>query len=217
MPIYKSTAQNLAKKPRRGILGKFPSLKMKQMIAYESLVECDYIYLLDFDPLVTSFKEQPLTIPYETKYRYTPDFQVVRGKCRYLVECKPRIYVDSEENQRKFKAANEWCAANGFIFQVVTEIEMRHGYRLENIKRLTSYARYPVSPEIKGKIFAFLMQARTVTTVADLIRMLAPTPLALAITAILNMVYHHKIYISLDDGPISTESQVGLSTSSMMI
>ena len=61
-------------------IGRFPSLKMQRMIAFESLLERDFIYLLDYDAAVTWFEEQPLTIEYqhEGKLRhYTPDFHLV--------------------------------------------------------------------------------------------------------------------------------------------
>jgi hypothetical protein len=31
-------------------IGKFPSIKLNRMVGYESLIERDFIYLLDFDP-----------------------------------------------------------------------------------------------------------------------------------------------------------------------
>jgi hypothetical protein len=61
-------------------IGHFPSLKMGRMIDYESLIERDLIYLLEFEQDVTWYAEQPLTIPYhyEEKERdYTPDFHIV--------------------------------------------------------------------------------------------------------------------------------------------
>ena len=61
------------------IIGHFPSLKMRRMVAFESTIERDYLYLLDYDPSVTNFEEQPLTISYAYQgksYHYTPDFRV---------------------------------------------------------------------------------------------------------------------------------------------
>jgi hypothetical protein len=44
------------------IIGKFPSLKMKRMVSFESTIERDYLYLLDYEADITHFEEQPLTI-----------------------------------------------------------------------------------------------------------------------------------------------------------
>ena len=46
-------------------IGRFPSTKMGRMIAFESLLERDFIYLLDYDPTVDWFEEQPLSIEYQ--------------------------------------------------------------------------------------------------------------------------------------------------------
>ena len=64
------------------IVGRFPSLKMGRMIAFESLLERDFIYLLDYDVRVEWFEEQPLTIEYQhdgQALHYTPDFHCRRG------------------------------------------------------------------------------------------------------------------------------------------
>jgi hypothetical protein len=62
------------------IVGHFPSLKLGRMVAFESLIERDFIYLLDYEPAVEHFSEQPLVIRYQhagKKRQYTPDFHVV--------------------------------------------------------------------------------------------------------------------------------------------
>src|SRR5712692_4783881 len=74
-------------------IGRFPSLKMKRMISFESLIECDLLYLLDYEPEVERFDEQPLTIAYPdgpALRHYTPDFHVVRSQHNLLIECKPQ-------------------------------------------------------------------------------------------------------------------------------
>ena len=53
--------------PRYGAqknIGKFSSVKTGRVAWYESLLERDYMYLLDFDPCVTFWHEQPLRLRY---------------------------------------------------------------------------------------------------------------------------------------------------------
>lgn len=133
------------------MIRRFPSLKTRRMVAFESLIEQDYLYLLDFEPDVLSFSEQPLQIEYEWEGKtlhYTPDFHVIREKREELIECKPRKLVDRDDNQRKFRAAQEWCCNRGLCFRIVTEEEIRAGNRLNNIKLLTRHARARFSSEI---------------------------------------------------------------------
>ena len=96
------------------VVGRFPSLKMGRMIAFESLLERDFIYLLDYNARVEWFEEQPLMIEYveaDRPLHYTPDFQVLEaGQC-VLVECKPESFVESVDNQRKFAAARRCTKA----------------------------------------------------------------------------------------------------------
>ena len=95
-------------------IGRFPSTKMGRMIAFESLLERDFIYLLDYDPAVEWFEEQPLSIEYlheGKQLHYTPDFHLLEDGQHVLVECKPERFVEAEENRRKFGVAQEWCQA----------------------------------------------------------------------------------------------------------
>ena len=112
------------------VIGYFPSIKMQRMIAFESLIERDYLYLLDYELGVEWFEEQPLTIEYRHKgkpFHYTPDFHTVEAGRYVLVECKPHALVDKEENQRKFRAARTWCTNRGWKFRVVTDRDIRTG------------------------------------------------------------------------------------------
>ncbi len=64
------------------LVGRFPYLKMGWMIAFESLLERDFIYLRDYDLRVEWFEEQPLTIEYlhdGQTLHYAPDFHLVEA------------------------------------------------------------------------------------------------------------------------------------------
>src|SRR5260221_11524225 len=108
--------RRLAKR-KHGLNGLFPSLKTERMIWFESFLERDFICLLEFDPNVLTFAEQPFTLAYlhlgQTRH-YTPDFHVRYAPGRdVLAECKPTAFVETEENQLKFRAARACCAERG--------------------------------------------------------------------------------------------------------
>jgi hypothetical protein len=187
------------------VIGHFPAIKMKRMVVFESLIERDYLYLLDYEPNVEWFEEQPLTVEYrhdDKVLRYTPDFHVVEARRDVLVECKPLALVDKDENQRKFRAARAWCADRGWRFRIVTDQDVRAGFRLENVKLLTRYARHIVEPETKGRIYAVLHSAQAAMSVDELVRKITGTDFSAATAAILCMAFHHEIFIPLDDAPI---------------
>lgn len=195
------------------VIGFFPSVKMKRMVAFESLIERDYLYFLDYEADVEWFEEQPLTIeyPYEGRIlHYTPDFHTVEAGRDILVECKPLAFVDRDENQRKFEAARIWCIDQGWTFRVVTDDELRAGSRLENVKLLTRYARHTVAPQAKGQIYALLHAAQAAISIDDIAKRINGTDCATTMAAILCMAFHHEIYIPLEEGRISGDLSIYL-------
>jgi hypothetical protein len=198
------------------IIGKFPSIKMRRMIAFESLLERDFIYLLDYDEDVEWFEEQPLTIEYQhegKRRHYTPDFHLLERGKHVLIECKPECFTDKDENRHKFSAANEWCRENSWIFRVVTDREIRTGFRLHNVKLMVRYARQPVDPVVRRRIYTLLRDAQCSIMMNDIARALEFDVPSSAIGSILHMAFHHEIYVPMDDAPLSGETLVRLNDS----
>lgn len=139
--------RKISNKGTKKVIGKFSSLKMGQVIWWESQIERDYIYLLEFDPDVVSYEEQPLRIEYYLdgkKHRYTPDFLVRKADKRIIVEVKREEEALKEKNQCIFRIVSYMCACNGYEFIVVTNTMIRLQPRLDNIKLLTKYQRTPI-------------------------------------------------------------------------
>lgn len=197
------------------IIGRIPSIKMGRMVAFESLIERDLVHMLDFEQDVEWFAEQPLIIEYKHQGKareYTPDFHIVRHGQDILAECKPEKHVHSVENQRKFAAAQSWCDAQGWVFQVITDTQLRSGYRLQNIKLLTQFARYAVGPGIQARIRAFLSTAPCPVTVADVIVQVVSDKPQAAIIPIFYMAFHHELLLPLDGAPITVNTPVVLAS-----
>lgn len=192
-------------------IGKFPSLKLNRMVGYQSLIERDFIYLLDFDAAVTTYAEQPFCLHYKEgskQRRYTPDFSFSGNGQTYLVECKHHAFMQPEENRLKWAAARQWCEERGAVFAVVTEAAIRVGHRLENVKLLTDYARYIVDEATKLTILRAVTSAAVPLTVADLMTAVSPSQPQRAITPILHMVYHRLLFIPLDEAAITVDSPI---------
>ncbi|MCB1734035.1 MAG: TnsA endonuclease N-terminal domain-containing protein [Gammaproteobacteria bacterium] len=132
-------------------------------VAFESLLEKDFFMLLDADPQVREFREQPLEISYRdqqgTTRKYFPDVLVMRhapGET-WLCEVKPRRQIARKwaELKPKFKAAIRYCKARGWRFRILTEKEIRTPY-LENIRFLRGYLRVPDRPQLEDALRAKL-------------------------------------------------------------
>ena len=121
---------------------------MQTGIWFESLIERDYMYLLEIDPDVLSYHSQPLTIIYtlDSKPRkYTPDFLVKRRNKQQIVEIKPESAVHSSKNLRLFRCVAPLCIKRGWEFVVVTDAMIRVQPLLYNLKLLYKYVLEPLT------------------------------------------------------------------------
>lgn len=145
--------------------GYFPSMKNGRPVAFESLLERDYIYFMEFDSDVISYQEQPITIPFKIPGKtchYTPDFLVLRKNKIQLIEIKPKSKLEKLLNDeltiKRYEAATLYCKSNNYDeFKIITDEEIRSGYILENIKTLFHYSRSHVPAVDKMKIRNELM------------------------------------------------------------
>jgi hypothetical protein len=201
-------------------IGRYPSLKLGRMVRYESLIERDLIYVLDFDPAISWFEEQPLTLKYRTAgqtRRYTPDFQVCQAGQMRLVECKPQTRVARPENQRKFAVARAWCEAQGWRFEVITEVQLAASQRVQNIIRLTRFARYPMASAFKQAVTDYLTTTHQPTPITTLMAQVAPAHPPRAWIPIMTMIYQHDLRVNLDETALSGESLVELAQPSISL
>ena len=90
-------------------IGKFPSLKNKSTVWFESHLEKDFIYLIEFDKSVIKYQEQPFKIKYFLNGKpciYTPDFFIEKPNKKQVIEIKPPAWLcirtDNREQARKF-------------------------------------------------------------------------------------------------------------------
>jgi len=131
-----------------GVTGGFSSAKNGRMLQFESPLERDYMILLEFDPHVMKFEEQPVKIPFKKGSKpYVPDLLIHYSNAPpALVEVK--TLEDLIKNEilyaPKFEKAVEFANARGWDFRILTEKEIRVP-RLGTLKFLRSYAHSHVS------------------------------------------------------------------------
>jgi hypothetical protein len=139
----------------RNLTGLVYNSRTSTMTAFESSLERDFLLLLDFDPNVECFEEQPIKILYQDDtsrlHTYTPDVLVRfrrdstggSGPMSVLYEVKYRddLRQHWREYKVKFKAARRYARGQGWRFRLVTEREIRTGY-LENVKFLRPYRHH---------------------------------------------------------------------------
>jgi len=132
--------------------GMINSSQINKVIQFESSLERDFIYLLEFDIYVDKYLEQPLEISYNDTLgnakKYIPDFAISYHDDRpnEIVEIK---YCNTlQERQEvlipKFEAAEHFCKEHNSIFKVITEEYIRKDkvIELENSKFLSRYRNH---------------------------------------------------------------------------
>jgi hypothetical protein len=144
-------------KNSRSLTGLVPNTRTSSMAAFESSLERDFLLLLDFDPDVEFYEEQPVRIVYydDTGRRrtYTPDV-FVRYRTANLpttwtkpLLCEVKYRDDLRQHwtvyEPKFRAAHRYARQQGWRFRLVTERHVRTAY-LENVKFLRQYRALPV-------------------------------------------------------------------------
>lgn len=129
-------------------IGKFPSLKNKTTIWFESHLERDFIYLIEFDKKIVKYCEQPFKVNYhidKKSHFYTPDFLLSQENKKQVIEVKPHSKTEKEEFKSFSNLITEYLAGQGYEYLVVTDQTIRIQPRLSNIKLLWYYARIPIT------------------------------------------------------------------------
>jgi len=141
----------------RSLTGRVIDRRRHVAIAFESALERDFYVLLEFDPEVTQFEEQPVTVPYRdpmgVSRTYTPDVLVHYQPERtdsgdapavlYEVKYRDDLRAHWRDYKPKFKAARHYARLQGWRFRLITEREIRTPY-LKNAKFLRPYRDRPV-------------------------------------------------------------------------
>lgn len=139
-------------KNSRSLTGKVIDFRSHRAVSFESALERDFYVLLDFDPAVAHFEEQPVTIAYQepigVRRTYTPDVLVhyrpelihQRHHRSVLYEIKYRddLRAHWQDYRSKFKAARRYARTQGWVFRLITEREIRTPY-LKNATFLRQY------------------------------------------------------------------------------
>jgi len=142
----------------RSVTGLVASELNAKQTAFESTLERDFMLLVEFDPDVLTYEEQPVRIDYLSAdgqaRHYTPDIlatyrQIPNSttlKPPLLAEIKYRrdLFEQWQELKPKFRAARRYAKEQGWNFKIITEVEIRTPY-LKNVKFLRQYQRRPLN------------------------------------------------------------------------
>src|SRR6266496_612683 len=160
-------------KNSRSLTGLVPNTRTSSMTAFESSLERDFLLLLDFDPDVEFYEEQPVQIVYYDdngrRRTYTPDVFVryrpesIPTTCPKPLLCEVKYREDLRQHwtvyRPKFRAAQRYARQYGWRFRLVTERHVRTP-SLENAKFLRPYRALPVNAQHQSQLLDTLLSLR---------------------------------------------------------
>ncbi|AXW61216.1 heteromeric transposase endonuclease subunit TnsA [Ralstonia solanacearum] len=163
------------------VTGRHASPQADEVIEFESILEKEYMLLLDSDPQVESYEGQPVEIPLSRGRIYVPDLLVTyrpapSGNPRppELVEIKTQEHLEqyAEKYREKFAAAVVFAEERGWIFVTRTELDVRTPL-IQNLKYLHRYRHTPADPAAVDYLLEAMRQEGRPMTPAALLGCLA--------------------------------------------
>ncbi len=171
MPVRK------LKKSYRNVTGMYYSSRLHRLVQFDSILERDFIQVLDIHPSVRSFAEQPMKITFVDadglERVYVPDFHVTFSGDRFLgrhvgrpwvieIKCRHDLKTNWRQIAPKLRAGVRVALNNQWTFHVVTESFLA-GTQLANAKFLRKFANSEPSPEVTAMILAQVRRPGGVT------------------------------------------------------
>ncbi|WP_022670407.1 heteromeric transposase endonuclease subunit TnsA [Hippea alviniae] len=199
------------------VSGKFPSIKNQRTVYYESQLELDFIYHLEFSPEVESYLEQPCKIKSPTGKFYIPDFLVVfKNSTSYkplLVEIKSTEDIEKnfERLSVKFKTLREYAFGNGYDFKIITDKELKTT-RTKNYRFLYGYINpQPKDAEFVSEILQLVKEHQPIK-IEEIIRIFNkenPHKRAVCLSCLWHLIATSVLRVNLDEN-IAEQSKVFL-------
>lgn len=167
------------------VTGGYSSRKCDDMGAFESLLEKDYLLLLDFDESVEAFEVQPVRIPVagvpkgyvpDVLVKYCVDTQTGVAPKPSLVEVKHSddFARNAEKYAPKFAAARQYAEQQGWEFMTKDQNDIRTP-RLANLKFLREYRNVTPSDDDVQVVLNAVGEEGCGTTSEVLLNILAAT------------------------------------------
>jgi len=128
--------------------GKYPSWKMGRMIHWESINELNAFRLLDCDPNVTSYSEQPCQIVYVldgAERVHYPDILVTTTTGKQLWEVKHRSNASEPEVLARANFLSRTLPSWGYEYRTVFDEDLARQPRLNNANLLLSLGKRAIT------------------------------------------------------------------------
>jgi hypothetical protein len=131
--------------------GRYPSFRMKRSMHWDSPHELNAYQLLDSNPAVTEFIDQPCIIHYRLDgkdHKHYPDTMVRTAECSSLWEIKTKADALSPEVAARSHLMAKCLPAFGYQYAVVLAEDLWRQPRLKNARLVIRRGRKPLTFEL---------------------------------------------------------------------
>jgi len=162
-------SRRIISRSRARATGKYPSWKMGRKLHWESIYESYAFRLLDCDPNVRWFAEQPCQIEYEANgviRRHFPDILVEIGDRKELWEIKTTEDAEGAEVDSRTSLLQSALPTFGYHYRIVLADELAAQPRISNAGLLLSWGRRQVPELYRESARRFFRREGSVTWAA---------------------------------------------------
>jgi len=140
----KERARKVVSRSRYRFTGKFPSWKMNRMMEWESRNELNCFRLLDANPEIKKFYEQPFVIHFimdGIKHIHYPDILIKTNHSSEVWEIKDQYKADDDEVIKRTNLMESELPKFGYSYRILTDKELSMEPRLSNIMTILKFGR----------------------------------------------------------------------------
>ncbi len=198
-------SRKVVTRSRARATGKYPSWKMGRMIQWESSNELNAYRLLDANPVVRAFHEQPLVIRFcldGTEQVHYPDTLVELASSRELWEIKPAAEAARPEYRARTQLMVEALPDFGFTYRMVIAEDLAREPRLTNTLSLLKYGRQAVSLLEREKVRQILLKTGGLTWGDAITNVVGPRSRCL----LARLALEGSLHVGIDE-PLTPESR----------
>jgi hypothetical protein len=194
------------------------SPKLRRNVRLFSDLEYDHWILIESDPNITMFCEQPLRIQQLVNGELVEsifDMWVVDQKREeYFIEVKYShdlnpLNKKSARAIRQTTAQKEWCDKHGHHHLIMTEKEIRgNPVRLANLKLIIPYLKHRLKPVETDRFQILQILKKQRATINEIEKLLTDIPQYRIRESIFSLIYEGKIQSDIDQKVVSSHTEV---------
>jgi len=189
---------------QRHMPGLWFSTTVERFMEYESLLERDWMLLMDFDREVEWMCEQPLRLRYVKagqRVSHVPDLLVWRAGTPELCDVKSDERLDDPAFLAQVEATGRACAEAGFGYRVLSEPDQQ---LLVNVRWLAGFREPPADPDGE-RARMLLLLATGASTICELVG--GAVEPVLARPVLMHLLWTGEAMVDMTE-PISEASRV---------